>query len=364
MTLVKSSQPSRAEPTRVDHYAIVVGAGFSGLGAAWHLKQAGIEDFVILEKANDLGGVWRDNDYPGLAVDVPTHAYSYEFEPWPDFSRIYAPRDEILAYQRHVARKYDIERHLRFNSQLTRATFVERDSAWSVDFADGRRLSCRFLINATGFFTDVKFPEIEGLESFEGKLIHPARWDHGFDLTGRRVSIIGTGATSIQLVPALAPLAQQLNVYQRTPIWAMPKGDRTFTEAERALLQRKPWRLLWKRRWAHLKAQLFWNLGFLRYDRFPGLYAKAGRELESILRAKVKDPALQAKLLPDYTFFCKRPAVSDDYWPTFNRDNVELVTEPIRRITPTGIETQDGRVIEVDVVIAATGYSLYDRWSP
>lgn len=343
---------------------VIVGAGFSGLGAACHLRKAGIRNFIVLEKASDIGGVWRDNNYPGLAVDVPVHLYSYEFEPWAGFTRSYASRDEIVAYQHHVANKYGLSAHLKFDCGVARATFDPATDFWALDLVDGSRIRTRFLVNATGFFTDVKFPDIPGLDRFAGALIHPARWDRSFDPEGKRVAIIGTGATAVQLIPALAKTVEQLVVYQRTPIWALPKGDRAFTQAEAAALSRRPRRLLRKRAIARLQSILNWDIGFLHYDRWPWLYDAAAKRLEKHLYESVPDPALRAKLLPSYTLFCKRPAVSDDYWPAFNRPNVELVTEAIAEITPEGVKTVSGATIPVDVLISATGYSLYDRWSP
>lgn len=348
----------------IDHTIIIVGSGFSGLGAAYHLKQNGLDDFVVLEKANDIGGVWRDNSYPGLAVDVATHAYCYEFEPWPEFSRSFAPQKEIFAYQKHVAQKYGLDKHIRTNCGVRQAIFEESSNTWIVYLENDGVLRCRYLLNATGFFTDIKFPNIEGLDDFGGKLIHPARWDHDYEIDGKSVSIIGTGATAIQLIPALASRVKQLNVYQRTPIWVMPKGDRAFTEQERTAMRSNPQLILKKRRTAHLQALVPWGLGFVRYSWFPGLYKWIGNRFAQTLRETVHDPDLQKKLLPDYTFFCKRPAVSDDYWPSFNRENVRLITDPIVRIEKSGIQTDTGEIAAVDTIIAATGYSLYDRWSP
>jgi cation diffusion facilitator CzcD-associated flavoprotein CzcO len=332
----RNARSSHSPDSGLDHKIIIVGSGFSGLGAAYYLKKNGIHDFVILEKANDIGGVWRDNRYPGLAVDVATHAYCYDFEPWPEFSRTYAPQAEIFAYQKHVARKYGLEPHVRIGCSVCQAVFDESTNIWTIHLENDKVLRCRYILNATGFFTDVKFPDIQGIEDFVGKLIHPARWDHDYDIAGKAVSIIGTGATAIQLVPALAPLVRRLNVYQRTPIWVMPKGDRDFTDAERAAMRANPKIILNKRRKAHLQALLTWGLGFVRYKSFPGIYAQIERSFEKTLRKTVQSPELQEKLLPDYTFFCKRPAVSDDYWPSFNLPNVRLITDPIARIEKSG----------------------------
>lgn len=343
---------------------VIVGAGFSGIGAACHLKRAGLNDFIVLEKAADIGGVWRDNNYPGLTVDVPIHLYSYEFEPWGGFTRSYAPRDEIVAYQHHVATKYGLNTHFRFGKSVKRADFNVEQNLWVLELADGSQLTTRFLINATGFFTDVKFPDIAGLDQFAGKLIHPAHWDHDVDLRGKKVAVIGTGATAVQLVPALAKIVDKLIVYQRTPIWALPKGDRSFTASESEALRRRPRRQLTKRALAYLQAIPNWDIGFLRHDRVPWLYRAASKRLKRVLYSHIEDPELRRKLLPTYTLFCKRPAVTDDYWPAFGRANVELVTEPIQEVTAEGVKTLDGQVGAVDVLIAATGYKLYDRWSP
>ena len=214
-----------ASATGLDHELVIVGSGFSGIGAAIKLRKMGIDDFVILEKADDLGGTWRDNDYPGLTVDMPSFIYCYPFEMSPDWSRVYAPGNEIKAYADHCAGKYGIRGHIRFGKTVVKTVWDAERTAWLTHLADGEVIASRYFVSASGLLVEPRLPDIEGIDAFEGKLLHSANWDHDYDLSGKRVAVIGTGATAIQLIPAIVDRVAHLDVYQRTAIWLMGKPD-------------------------------------------------------------------------------------------------------------------------------------------
>ncbi len=341
--------------------AVVVGAGFSGIGAGIRLRRAGIRSFVILEQADDLGGTWRDNTYPGIAVDITSLTYSFSFEPNPRWSRLFAPGAELQAYARHCAKKYGLLPHMRFGAAVRRAVFDEESHLWTLALGDGSTLRARFLLNATGGLTQPKRPDIEGIDSFRGKVLHSARWDHGYDPRGRRIAVMGTGATAVQLVPSLAPLAERLDVYQRTPIWILPKPDREIPEAVKVLFERAPLSQLAARFVTTAITEVVMVLGVVYNRQVPALTHAAERAGLRHLERQVEDPELRAKLTPRYGFGCKRPSFSNEYFATFNRPNVELVTEPIRRITEDSLVTADGRERAVDTLVLATGFQVFER---
>jgi cation diffusion facilitator CzcD-associated flavoprotein CzcO len=347
----------------LDHEVVIVGSGFSGLGAAIKLRQIGIEDFTILEKADDLGGTWRDNDYPGLAVDMPSFIYCYPFEMSAHWSRVYPPRDEIKAYADHCAAEYDVRSHIRFGKTVVETTWDPQRTAWLTRLDDGEIVSSRYFVSASGLLVEPKLPEIEGIERFEGKLLHSARWDHDYDLTGKRVAVIGTGATAVQLIPAIVDRVAQLDVYQRTPIWLMGKPDPEIPERWQRRFRRFP--LLQRAvRWAiNALVELTMGPGFVHYKQFPWLFGWLEKKLIESIRSQVDDPEIQEKLIPKYSFFCKRPSFSNVYYPVFNREHVELVTEPIERIGEGAIVARDeGRTIEraVDAIVCASYFSMID----
>ncbi len=345
----------------LDHEVVIIGAGFSGIGAAIALSRIGIRDYVVLERADEVGGTWRQNDYPGLAVDMPTFIYSYPFEMVPDWSRLYAPRDEIKAYADHCVEKYGVAPHLRFGRCVEEVVYDEADNAWEIHLEGGEALRCRYVVSASGLLVEPKMPDIEGIERFEGKLQHSADWDHDYDLSGKRVAVIGTGATAIQIIPAIAERVARLDVYQRTAIWMMGKPDFEIPEAWQRAFRRLPF-LQKAIRWLiNLFVEITMGMGFIRYRRFPWMFDWLERKLAQSIRDQVDDPEVAERLIPDYSFFCKRPSFSNVYYPTFNLDHVELVTEPIERITKRGVVTRDGREREIDALICATGFSVFDR---
>ncbi|RMF14106.1 MAG: NAD(P)/FAD-dependent oxidoreductase [Candidatus Dadabacteria bacterium] len=346
--------------TAPEYEAIVVGAGFSGIGAGIRLRDAGIDNFVILEQADDLGGTWRDNTYPGIAVDITSFTYSFSFEPNPDWSRVFAPGRELQAYAHHCAEKYGVKPHMRFGVEVRRAEFDERYDLWRLYAADGRVWTARFLIGATGGLIHPKMPDIPGLENFGGKLMHSARWDHSYDWSGQRVAVIGTGATAVQLVPAMAPRVKQMHVFQRTPIWILPKPDAEIPATVRRLFRQLPLTQKSVRQATSLLTEIIMVFGIVYNRQLPFLIRAIEQLCLNHLESQVDDPELRRKLTPQYGFGCKRPSFSSEYWKTFNRDNVELVTEPIQRVTKTGVTTADGRHRRVDLLICATGFKVFE----
>lgn len=338
----------------------VVGAGFSGLGMGVLLKKAGVQSFVLLEKAGDVGGTWRENTYPGAACDVPSHLYSFSFEPNPGWSRLFSPQAEILEYLRHCARKYELGPHIRFHAEVQGAEFDEAQGTWQVSLKDGSRVRARALVLGNGALHLPLYPDIPGRETFSGTQFHSARWEHGYELTGKRVAVIGTGASAIQFVPRIAPQVSKLYVFQRTPPWIIPREDRAFSQAWRSLCSRVP--LL-----ARLyRAMTYWRLEwhavvFLRRTPFAGLFEWLARRH---LAMSVPEPRLRAALTPSYRMGCKRVLISDDYYPALLRPNVELVTEGVESIGPRGVRTRDGQEREVDAIIHGTGFNATRYLAP
>ncbi|NBD19663.1 NAD(P)-binding domain-containing protein [Aquabacterium fontiphilum] len=351
-----ATPPSPTTQPASRHRIIVVGTGFSGLCMGVKLREMGEDDFVLLERAGEVGGTWRDNTYPGCACDVESHLYSFSFEPNPNWSRLYAPQPEIFAYLRHVARKYDLMRHIRFHANLIGARWDEARRLWVVRAEDGRVFEGEVLVSGMGGLSNPAYPDIPGLDRFEGPQFHSATWRHDVDLNDKRVAVIGSGASAIQFVPQIAPKVAHLSYFQRTPPWVVPKMDRPVTPRERADFQANPWR----QRIARNK--LYWMLEarFLAFKYKPewmGLVAKVGKHR---IRKHIKDPALQAKLTPSYTPGCKRLLISNDYYPALARTNVSVITEGIREVTARGVVTQDGREHPADVIIYGTGFKVQD----
>ena len=309
--------------------AVIVGAGFGGIGAAIQLKRLGYDNFVILDREDDLGGTWHVNRYPGLAVDVPTTTYSYFFEPNPNWSRLFTPGPEIKQYADDVADKFDVRRHMRFNTVVEGARWDEEASVWRVTVADGETLSARYLITATGFLSQPKVPDIPGVADFAGKVIHTTAWDDSYPLEGRRVAVIGTGATAVQLIPQLAKKVADLTVYQRTPIWVVPKIDLRFGERAKRLFTRIP---LTQRaiRWLTDSIyEVMINTAVIHHRQFHRLNVAAA-DLSKMHRfASIRDKELRRKLTPDYDFGCKRPTFSNGFYRAFTKPHVHLQTEGI-----------------------------------
>ena len=346
------------------YQAIIVGTGFGGMGAAIQLKRLGIDDFVMLDREDDLGGTWHVNRYPGLAVDIASVTYSYSFEPNPHWRHWYARGPELKEYAEHVADKYDLRRHMRFNSPVDGARWDEDAQVWEVAVAGGEPVRGSYLITATGFLSQPRLPDIEGVGDFAGTVVHTAKWDDDVDLDGKRVAIIGTGATAVQLIPELAKRAAHLTVFQRTPIWVTPKMDFKMPGAVRQLFAKAPLtqRTARKVNAAWLEAMMV--TAVLHYRQGKVFNQIAARIAKRHLHTQIKDPAMREALTPDYSFGCKRPTFSNTYYPSFTRDHVDLETTSIERITPTGVVTTDGRETEVDVLVLATGFDMWDANFP
>ena len=335
---------------------VIVGAGFGGLCMAIRLLEEGIRDFVILEKGSEVGGTWRDNSYPGAACDVQSHFYSYSFEPKADWSERYAGWEEIQRYILDVTERRGLRPFIRFGRQVNSAAFDVATGRWTVGTTGGERVVARHLVLASGPLHVPQVPDIPGLASFEGRVFHSARWDHGCDLAGRRVASIGTGGSAIQYCPAIAPQAARLHVFQRTPAWVIPRDTRRYSAAAQRRYARHPWL-----RRLH-RTRLYWT----NESRIVGLVHPSLTKLpEAIarrhLRRQVRDPSLVAALTPDYTFGCKRVLISNDWYPMFNRPNVELVTAGIREVRPRSIVTDDGVERPVDCIILGTGFVVDPR---
>lgn len=346
------------------HDVVIVGAGFGGMGAAIQLTRMGIDDIIIVERESDVGGTWHVNHYPGLAVDIPSAVYSYSFEPNPYWSRLFAPGDELKAYAAHVADTYDLRRFMRFDTAVDSARWDEDAERWLVTSDGGDVIAARYLITATGYLSQPRLPDIDGIDSFAGTVVHSAKWDDDLDLTGRRAAVIGTGATGVQLIPEVAKHVAELTVYQRTPIWVTPKRDRDIPERVQRLFARFPVTQRAARTLNTVVLEAMTLLGVLHYRQTRRLASRAEGLALGHLRRQVRDPELRRKLTPDYSFGCKRPTFSNDYYPTFTMPHVHLETTPIDRVEPDGIVTTDGTKVTLDTLILATGFNLWDTNFP
>jgi cation diffusion facilitator CzcD-associated flavoprotein CzcO len=347
----------RSHP-EVDHEVVVIGAGFGGIGAAIELKRAGIEGFVILEKWHGVGGCWLANTYPGVAVDIPSFVYSFSYEQRTDWSRYFAPGEELRRYAEEITRKHELRRHLRFGVIITAAVFDEESDRWHLSIVtdDGpSEVTARWVIGAVGPLERPAMPEIAGLDTFNGQVMHTARWDHGYQHAGQRVAVIGTGASALQLIPEIAPDVAQLDVYQRTPIWVAPRVDGAPGPVAQALL-RNPVVRSGLRAAGTTGVDVVGNVMF--HHALRPLATTVESHLRRWMRSQVEDPAVAEALVPQYGFGCKRPSMSNRYISTFNRSNVSLVTDPIDHISPSGIVTAPGVERPIDLLVCATGFKL------
>ena len=332
----------------------IIGSGFGGIGAAIRLKQEGIEDFVIFERAADVGGVWRDNTYPGCACDVQSHLYSLSFVPNPDWTRSFSPQAEIWDYLKRCARDYDLLPHIRFGNTVNQAVWENDSQRWRIVTSQGA-WTASILISAAGSFSEPKLPRLPGLETFKGKVFHSSRWDHEFKLNSSRVAVVGTGASAIQFVPAIQPLVEKMFVFQRTAPWIVKRHDRPFAKLERQIFRRLP--LLQRA----MRAAIY---SFREVLGFAWRHPWAMKLLQPMarrhLRRAVADPLLRAKLTPHYLMGCKRVLISNDYLPALTQPNVELVTEGIAEVRERSIVSKDGSERPVDAIIFGTGFHVSD----
>ncbi|SFW56067.1 flavin-containing monooxygenase [Amycolatopsis australiensis] len=335
---------------------VIVGTGFSGLGQAIQLEKAGIRDYVILEKADEVGGTWRDNSYPGCACDVQSHMYSFSYEQNPDWSRSFSPQPEIFEYLKRVADKYRLREKIRFGVELTGAHWDERDRRWTATTKDGREFVAQFLVSGVGGLHIPQIPELPGIAKFAGQTWHSARWNHEYDLRGKKVAVVGTGASAIQFVPRIAPEVAELTLFQRTPPWIMPKPDHAMPRWARTLFKRVPGTQRLYRN------ALYWFLEAraIGFNGHPAIM-KAGELIAKRHIAKgVQDPALRKKVTPRYTMGCKRVLISNDYYPALNRPNVDVVTAGVKEVKAHSIVDGSGVEHEVDAIIYGTGFKVTD----
>jgi cation diffusion facilitator CzcD-associated flavoprotein CzcO len=333
---------------------VIIGAGFAGLGVGIALRKKNINDFVIFEGEEDVGGSWRTNIYPGCACDVPSQLYSYSFELNPDWAEAYSSQEDIKKYIEHCADKYDLRPNIRFNTKVTGAEFDEARGVWRVTTDDDGVTEAPVLVPATGALSHPKFPDIEGQDQFEGPALHTARWDKDLDLQGKRVGVIGTGASAIQVIPSIAGVVEDLLVFQRTPSWVLPRWNRQFTQKQHARWARFPFIQRFNR------LLIYWlmesTLPAIMW--YPKMLKLAEKLHKHALYKAIKDPELRAKLTPDYRVGCKRTLVSDDYFPAFARDNVHLICDDIETITTNGIKMKNGEEYKFDILIYASGYKI------
>ncbi|RSN69943.1 flavin-containing monooxygenase [Actinomadura sp. WAC 06369] len=335
---------------------VIIGSGFAGLGMAIGLKKAGFHDFVILEKSEALGGTWHDNTYPGCACDVPSHMYSFSFELNPGWSRMFAPQPEIRSYMERTADKHRVREHIRFGAAVESMEYDDAAKRWNVALAGGTVLTPKAVVSGIGALHIPSFPDLPGIERFQGTAFHSAEWDHSYDLAGKRVAVIGTGASAVQFVPRIAKEVEHLALFQRTPPWIQPKPDREIPAAVRTAFEKVPGAA------RGFRNGIYWALearavGFTIDPRLSGPMEWLARRH---LKRQIPDPALRAKVTPDYTIGCKRVLLSNDYYPALTRPNVEVETSEIAEVREHSIVTRDGREYEVDCIIYGTGFKVTD----
>ncbi|KNY22901.1 NAD(P)/FAD-dependent oxidoreductase [Methylobacterium sp. ARG-1] len=342
------------EPASEPLEVLIVGAGFSGLAMAIRCRQAGIGPMRVIEKAEDIGGTWRENTYPGAACDVPSHLYSLSFAPKPDWTRMYAPQPEIQAYLCETAERHGLMPLIQLGTAFSGATWDEAHALWHVE-TDRGPITTRAIVSAMGGLHHPAYPDLPGRDAFAGPAFHTAAWDHSVDLAGKRVGVIGTGASAIQVVPEIAKVAGHLTLFQRTPPWIMPKHDHAIADSTKARYRRLPFLRRLER------ARLFWLhelRAFFGFTKVSTLTKQAEGLARHHLAKAVPDRALRAKLTPNYRLGCKRVLISDEYYPALQRPNVALATGDIARITEAGVTTVDGRAHALDVIVYATGFDV------
>lgn len=343
-----------------DIEVLIVGAGFGGIAAAIELRRHGFRRVRILEKAPDLGGTWYYNTYPGAACDVPSHLYSFSYAQRRDWSRLCSPQAEIHDYLRDVARDQHVEELIETGVTVTACSWLEQESRWRVQAADGRTYEADALILATGQLDQPALPHLEGLQTFAGHAFHSAEWDHACPLSGRRVAVVGTGASAVQFVPEIAPLAERLTIFQRTGNWFLPRRNRRYPAPWRAAIRTVPGLQEFRRRFIFEYAESL--TAAIRHPRTFGRLL--GGRSAAFMRTQLKDPDVRGRAWPDYTFGCKRVLFSSDFLPALQRENVDLVVERIARVAPEGIVTADGELHEADCIIWATGFRTNDFMFP
>jgi len=356
----RPGKSKKAQTSAAVSEVLIIGAGFGGLGTAIRLRQQGISDIVILERANEVGGTWRDNTYPGAACDIPSNLYSYSFAPNPNWSRAYSGSGEILGYARHLADSNGLRQLIRFGRTVTEAAFDETEGHWVVTTSAGEVFRGRSLVMASGGLANPSLPKIPGIDSFEGKRIHSARWDHDYDLKGKRVAVIGTGASAIQIIPELVKVADKVTVFQRTPGWVMPRMDYRSPEWSKALFRAVP------ATQNVLRKALFWGHETMAFSFIwsTPMTRVVERISAAFLKHQVNDPWMRRQLTPDFRIGCKRVLMSSEYYPALQKPNCKLITWPIATISPKGIRTAEGIEHQVDCIVFATGFEVSKAGTP
>lgn len=352
--MTTESRPNPSDPPRSDLRFIIIGAGMSGILSAIQLREAGYDDLAIYEKADRLGGTWRENTYPGIACDVPSHFYSYSFAPNPEWSRRFAPGAEIRAYFEDVAHRYGVDSRIQFGKEITRCAF--ENGRWTVEMSDGTTDVADVIIAATGVLHHPRYPDIEGLDSFEGTAFHSARWDHDVPLAGKRVGVVGTGSSAIQIVAALADEVGELTLFQRTAQWITPMENPPYTEQEKAEFRKHPEAIEAIR--AEVARAFTEGFANVLIDSESPVLQLIQNTCEANLENSVKDPELREKLRPTYRAACKRLVLSEDFYDAIQHPNAKLVTERIERVEKSGVRTADGELHELDVLVLATGFHV------
>lgn len=351
-----TAQEKNLPPAHLDVTVAIVGTGFSGLGMAIKLKEAGIHDFVVIERGANVGGTWRDNHYPGAACDVPSHLYSFSFEPKTDWSRAFAQQPEIRAYLEHCADKYDIRRHILFNTTVVGAEFDEAKGVWHGRASNGATLTAKYIVAGIGALSNPAIPKLKGIENFQGAAFHSATWNHDFDLSGKKVVVIGTGASAIQFVPAIQPKVGKLTLMQRTAPWVLAKPDYEFSDTAKGAFARLPLtRELYRAfLYARNESQL------LAFSINPKLMTLAKQMGLHNIRKAIKDEKLRAAVTPDYLPGCKRILLSNDYYPALAQPNVDVLNTGVKEVRANSVITSDGTEIECDAIIYGTGFTVHD----
>lgn len=364
-TKPKTTQEKTAKSNKQDKKdqspsVAIIGAGMSGLCMAMQLKKAGIENFTIFEKSNGLGGTWHENTYPGCACDIPSHLYSYSFEPNPEWSHKWSGQREILDYFKTCADKYDISKKIKFSTEIISAIFDDKKGAWSLSAANGEHYEFKIVVFGVGQLNRPSMPAIPAIESFNGKTFHSAQWNHDIDLKGKKIACIGNGASAIQIVPEIAKTADQVTVFQRSANWILPRGDKPYSDRIKKLFKNNP-----------ISEWLYRNYIYWSHEiRYPILTQNsffqkiATKQASSNLQQVVRDPTLLEKLTPNYPVGCKRILISDEYFPTLTRPSVNVVNSPITTATPSGLTCQNGQSYDFDIIVYATGFKSTQFLAP
>lgn len=341
-------------------HIVIIGTGFGGIGMAIQLKKAGIDSFTILEKADSVGGTWRDNTYPGAACDVQSHLYSYSFEPKSDWTRKFGLQPEIRSYIESCVTKYGLRDHIQFNQEVESAAFDAETGIWNILTKEGKKFSAHVFVSACGQLNKPATPKLDGIESFKGKVFHSARWDHSYDISDKDVAVIGTGASAIQFVPQITPNVKKIKLFQRSGAWVIPKADRPFTALDQWLFKTFP---ILDRIY---RASIYWKnesraVAFTRFGFLLKIFAWQAKRLA---KRKIKDPKKREKIIPDYPIGCKRLLISNDWYDAINSDNLEVISDGIDHVEEDAIVTKDGERHTCDTIIYGTGFAATDFLAP